>query len=134
MEGQPWSDLQRAFIRFLLLRESYQLTNDLVSVVQFDDSARIVHQGASLSTSVRLAERHGGGTRFCHALNYARHILFSRHWTQTSVMIFVSHGKANDPHDDILNRIAGLTNKHHLLLHTVGFESEADHDLLSVSL
>jgi len=134
MEGQPWSDLQRAFIRFLLLRESYQLTNDLVSVVQFDDSARIVHQGASLSTSVSLVKQNGGGTKFGRALHHAQTILKSQPWTQSPVLIFMSDGQAQDKQEDILNRITTLKDEHQLLLHTVGFGSGAGHNLLSVSL
>jgi len=134
MNGQPWYDLQQAFARFLHLRESSQYINDIVSVVQFDNSARIVHQGTRLSTSVGLARQHSGGTVFSGALDYAYSILNTRAWTQSPVLIFMSDGEAGDNCNDIIYRINRLKNSFRLQVHTVGFGSGAGHGLLSVSL
>lgn len=134
MTGQPWCDLQQAFARFLHLREDCQSFNDIVSVVQFDHSAHIVHEGIKLSTNIQLATQHAGETQFCPPLDYASSIMYNGAWSQSPVLVFMSDGQAHDDPEDILRRIMDMRDIHQMQLHTVSFGSDDGHDLLRVRI
>ena len=133
MRGQPWQDVCNAFQVFLQKRVSEQATSDLVSVIQFDDSARIPMQEVSLREDLGLLRYRGRGTKFIPALDAAQSIVLNSQTAHIPVLIFMSDGAGNDSHGNILNKTRELI-QHcpSLNVHTIGFGRGAAHSRLQV--
>ena len=133
MRGQPWRDVCNAFRLFLQKRVSEQATSDLVSVIQFDDSARIPIQGVSLREDLGLLQYRAGGTRFIPALDAAQSIVLNSQTAHIPVLVFMSDGAGNDSHGNILNKTRELI-QHcpSLNVHMIGFGRGAAHSRLQV--
>jgi Mg-chelatase subunit ChlD len=97
MRGGRWASLQQAYQTFLSHRSNGQGGSDIVSVIQFDSSARVMfeRQHLDVARSASLSMR-GGGTNFAPALDTASSVLQNaRQLGYTPMLVFMSDG-----HDD----------------------------------
>ena len=133
MRGQPWRDVCTAFQRFLQKRVRAQATSDLVSVIQFDNTANIVMERAPLQSNLRLLGYHGGGTQFIPPLTTALNILMNSQTAHIPVLVFMSDGKAAESHEKVLGVMTALMEYcRSLNVHTIGFGNDASHHRLQV--
>ena len=82
-EGQPWSDLVAAVGSFLEIRKGAR-TNDIISLILFDNSARITCKAMPLADlQSKLGDflnlGGGGGTQFGPALSCALNVIGEVH-------------------------------------------------------
>jgi len=94
MCGTPWSDLLACYERFRQLRCGDQ-SNDIISVVTFDSSARVRFTGYTPSQALFQQNPNSGGTCFIPALN-ATFPLYDRRPGYTPVMVFMSDGDCGE--------------------------------------
>ena len=135
MWGDPWEHLSVAFKEFLDQRLRDQSTSDLVSVIQFDHSARQVMQRVQLRADLGLLECNEGNTAFLPPLNMACDILRNRQDTELPVLIFMSDGDGHDDPEAVLNKMREMAEQYRpLSVHTVAFGEHACVDRLQVSL
>merc|ERR1712185_544541 len=76
-KGQPWKYTEKSFDAFIQQRFADQGLDDMVSVIQFDDTAEVVCE-YQLISSASMARMRGGGTQFHPAAVKAKEI-FSKH-------------------------------------------------------
>ena len=132
MGGQPWQDVCNAFRLFLHRRVREQASSDLVSVIQFDNNARIAMQGVSLREDLGLLPYRGGGTAFIPPLNTAQSIVCNSQTAYIPVVVFMSDGAGED-HTSVLNKMRQLVQHCSALsVHTIGFGYGASHSRLQV--
>ncbi|CAF4524574.1 unnamed protein product [Rotaria sp. Silwood2] len=128
MCSQPWNDLTAAYTMCLQKRRgiAQQSTNDIVSIIQFDDGTRIICERSALSSGVRqLATTHCGGTSFWPALNKALELLSRTTNSYIPVLLFMSDGGGSGGP----NEMAKIYQNHHhlgLQVHTIAFGGRAD--------
>ena len=100
MTGKPWADLTVAVRSFLQIRLDAG-ASDVVSLILFDNSARIVCQSYPLDKTVaelpNFLHQKGGGTRFGPALNNARKVIeLGLQYAYPPLLMFMSDGGASD--------------------------------------
>ena len=135
MWGDPWDHLSNAFKQFLDQRLRDQSTTDLVSVIQFDDSARQVMQRVPLQADLELLECNEGNTAFLPPLNMACDILSNREATELPVLIFMSDGDGHDDPRFVMEKMWEMAEQYRpLSVHTVAFGEHACVDRLQVLL
>jgi len=125
MQGQSWTDLKVAFGKFLETRIAQEgNAQDVVSVVTFGSTARIVFSMSSLEDARRRSIGfHSGGTAFKPALDCAKQLFTEGAGKSlTPVLIFMSDG-ANDDGDCTGNMKDLHTNFNDLQCHTIFFGS-----------
>merc|ERR1712137_278702 len=103
MCGTPWSDLLASYERFRQLRCGDQ-SNDIISVVTFDSSARTRITGKPSSQAIYRQDPNSGGTSFNPALMEAFGVL-NRFTGYTPVMVFMSDGDCGERPDDVCQRL-----------------------------
>ena len=89
-----WNMVLNSFKSFLNLRNSDQ-SNDIVSVVNFDDTARVIQTGVPASNCSYQIPYKGGGTDFLPAIDMAFPLIQKFANTYLPVMIFMSDGEGN---------------------------------------
>jgi uncharacterized protein YegL len=96
MEGS-WGSLVQAYTRFLALRKNANQgrSNDIVTVVQFDSSARVTVQQVPVSLAPTTLIMRGGGTAFGPALQMAREQLVRTPAGCTPLLLFMSDGEGD---------------------------------------
>ena len=133
MSGQPWQDVCNAFRLFLQRRVREQATSDLVSVIQFDNNARIAMQGVSIREDLELLRNRRGGTKFIPPLTVAQRIVSNSQTAHIPVLVFMSDGAGGDSHGCVLNKMRELIQYcPSLSVHTIGFRRGAPHVRLQV--
>lgn len=138
MSGSKWGQLHQAYQQCLCSRIAAQAVDDLVSVITFDNSQRIVMKCEDVTAaSVRSLPYTGGGTAFVPALDQANALLASTSTdiqaSHTPVILFLSdgHGEGSTPACDAMRRVSAAWQQHGLQVTTVAFGSDADHGCLS---
>ncbi len=94
-----WSGLQQAFCRYLdTLQSDEESSADLISVIEFDDDARIVAQAISIDDARQLSlSIRGGGTKFAPAISKANDLLKEDASSKTDiVLVFMTDGANTD--------------------------------------
>jgi len=126
MLGGPWKGLMQAFRSLVNSRMSNQSSGDLLSVILYKSSSRIVIKGETIASAVgKTFVMRGGGTCFDPALADASTCIASVDNTFQPVLIFMSDGGASNPE----TRMRELALKHRgrrLQVHTIAFGSKAD--------
>jgi Mg-chelatase subunit ChlD len=98
MSGRTWSGLLQALRAFLEIRRDSGGASDLVSVIQFSTTARMVFSGVPLLDAVAAVPSlrcGGGGTSFTPALRVAQQALLSQP-QMSSVLVFMTDGQCSD--------------------------------------
>ena len=96
MSGSPFEEVRRAYRAFLTLRTQNQGVQDLVSVVQFDSSARVVMQAKPISQAlIELPFKGEQGKSFVPAIQMAQQCIDSTP-SHSSNIVFMTDGQAND--------------------------------------
>jgi uncharacterized protein YegL len=95
MTGDPWTQLSLAVRSFITARNNS--TVDKISIIQYDDTARVVVENASINSGPQLQSFRGGGTDFSVAISTS-HSLFKKYISNklTPVFIFMSDGGASN--------------------------------------
>jgi uncharacterized protein YegL len=131
MQGN-WSGVVCAYNAYISKRKQSQCDADLVSVVQFDSTARVtVHPSALTSAPTSLPYR-GGGTCFHPAALTATQMARQTPSSHTPTIIFMSDGEAGDTaaatqEFSALNASLYAQSEQDLELHVVAFGSGASH-------
>ena len=94
--SRNWSGVVYAYNQFLHKRRMNQSLSDIVSVVQFDSSARTTVQMKQLTQVPSSLDYHGGGTCFSPAANSAKNLVDATPSTHVPVLVFMSDGEAHD--------------------------------------
>lgn len=133
MRGTSWNHLSEAYDWFIQSRRNDQGFNDLVSVVQFNGSSRVIFQNASISSCSRLGGMKGGDTNFIAGLNIADPLVRSTPSTHAPIIMFMSDGghcSGGDPTSTVRTMYSAYRSKG-LCLHTIFFgSSKSGHPLL----
>lgn len=93
-----WSGLVQAFLEFLNIRKENGASGDLVTVIQFSNSARVTMDGVPLEEAIIRGSRlicGGGGTSFTPALVTAQQYLANQPQLN-SVIVFMTDGDCSD--------------------------------------
>ncbi|KAG7352611.1 von Willebrand factor type A domain containing protein [Nitzschia inconspicua] len=129
--GHDWGGVVVAYNNYRKHRLDQQFESDLVSVVQFDDSARVTVQHQAVSSAPSNLSYHGGGTCFSPAATTASSIILSTPSTHAPLVVFMSDGMANDSRSAA--NIFSNTNSQvksrfgeELELHVIGFGGGTD--------
>jgi uncharacterized protein YegL len=130
MQGN-WPGVVSAYNKYAAQRRQNQNDSDIVSVIQFDDTARVtVYQQPIQSILTRLPYR-GGGTQFAPAALEGSRMVAATPTTHRPVVVFMSDGGTGDaPKDASTFRAINqqVQQKHgcDLDLHVIAFDSGAD--------
>ncbi|GLD98801.1 hypothetical protein PINS_up007519 [Pythium insidiosum] len=127
MSGSPWQNLMGAYTEYINNRISDQATTDLVSVITFDNSARIQYDAVRIA-SMRTAQVHytGGGTSYSSGLRLANEVLSRIDFdTYRPVIVFFSDGHPHDPveGEQLAQHIQQAYGMYGLKAYAVGFGS-----------
>ncbi|KAL7535460.1 hypothetical protein ACHAXR_006500 [Thalassiosira sp. AJA248-18] len=130
-----WSGVVNAYNQYIAKRKQSQSDSDLVSVVQFDSSARTSVKLQPLSAAPTDLSYHGGGTAFYPAAMHARKLATETPTTHTPAIIFMSDGQAGDASHaaaefSALNGHVYRTKRSQLELHVIAFGSGANQSQL----
>jgi len=96
--SNDWSGVVSCFTNFLQIRESLGATSDLVSVVQFSNSARVTMTRMPLLEAINnsnMLNFRGGGTLFSPALTESAKLLSSTQGMD-AVIVFMTDGECSD--------------------------------------
>jgi hypothetical protein len=110
MSGQRFADLQTAYRNFIEIRRNSQGLSDFVSVVLFNNTARLLHPSPLPISSVPTTlPFRGGGTNFSAGLNAA--IPMISQCKNTPIMIFMSDGGDGSPPSVSANLMRSIRNR-----------------------
>lgn len=87
-----WAGVVEAYNQYILRRKQSQRDSDLVSVVQFSSSSRVVVQIQPISQAPKMLSFASGGTVFLPAAVNARHLVRKTPTSHVPVVIFMSDG------------------------------------------
>jgi von Willebrand factor type A domain len=126
-----WRGVVAAYNKYLCVRREQQRDSDLVSVVQFDWTARItVHKQGIIDAPGNLGYK-GNGTRFTPAAIAAHGVVAETPSTHVPLVVFMSDGEADDT--AAAAATLALLNEHVLThygdeieLHVIGFRDGTD--------
>ncbi len=97
MRGDEWTALQSSFSAYLTVLSSNGSSSDIVSVIQFDNTARIVAESLSAHDAAALnLSMNGGGTAFGPALSQTIELLRRDSSTCDIVLVFMTDGQNGD--------------------------------------
>ncbi|GMH42204.1 hypothetical protein BSKO_10123 [Bryopsis sp. KO-2023] len=131
MRGQPWVDLVNAYSYFIHCRTNDQGSEDLVTVIQFAGSPRVIFTAQTVESQPRLAAQRGGGTSFTPALELAQSYLCS-HPHLTPLLVFMSDGcDGSGTAVQTMQKLYRVCGHQGLQVHTVGFGNGAGHGMLA---
>ncbi|KAL7565546.1 hypothetical protein ACA910_003823 [Epithemia clementina (nom. ined.)] len=91
-----WPGVVQAYNNYLGRRRQSQSGSDLVTVVQFDSSARTMVRLVELSQAPTSLGYRGGGTQFYPAANEAEGLVRATPSTHVPIVVFMSDGGTND--------------------------------------
>ncbi len=126
-----WNGVVSVYNKYKHNRRQRQHESDLVSVVQFDNIARITCEMKSISHAPTSLNYSGGGTNFSPAAHSACGLARKTPQSYSSVIIFMSDGMANDSRDAashfsaLNNEVKNRTGRD-LELHVIGFGGGTD--------
>eukprot|EP00977_Amphora_coffeiformis_P020936 scaffold8649_cov185-Amphora_coffeaeformis.AAC.7 len=126
-----WSGVVAAYNQYMQRRLQNQCDSDLVSVVQFNGSARITLNKMALFSAPADLQFRGGGTSFYPAAILASPLVSSTPSSHTPVVVFMSDGASNDASQAAqvfaqLNSSVHISTGHDLELHVIAFGGGAD--------
>jgi uncharacterized protein YegL len=126
-----WSGVVKAYSDYMNRRLDQQFDSDLVSVVQFDDTARATVNQIKLSSAPHSLCYRGGGTRFAPAAATAEDLTTKTPASHVPVVVFMSDGMADDAEfaANIFKSINQEVIKRYredLELHVIGFGGGTD--------
>jgi uncharacterized protein YegL len=131
--GGDWGGVVVAYNNYKEHRLDQQLGSDLVSVIQFDDSARLTVHLENIASAEKNLSYSGGGTNFTPAALTAHIVAMQTPTTHTPLVVFMSDGMAND--EDAknaantfvsLNSNVKMQHGDDLELHVIGFGNGTD--------
>lgn len=91
-----WGGVVTAFKKYIAQRRQNQNELDLVSVVQFDNRARVTICRESITSAARGLDYHGGGTQFAPAALEGSQLAASTPSSHKPTIVFMSDGGTND--------------------------------------
>ncbi|CAF1528181.1 unnamed protein product, partial [Rotaria sordida] len=128
MSGQKWTDLTDAYNMCLekRLEIAQQLSKDFISIVQFDDDARVICSASPLSNGIpRLAHMTEGETSFSPALQKAMEVLNKVTDGYIPVLLFMSDGQGEGGPSEMAGIYTNYKSRG-LQVHTIAFGKDAD--------
>lgn len=134
MGGQPWSDLMVAVAAFVnkrieMCNANNTLPEDLVTVVNYDNTARIVVQNRPITSNPQASiPFRGGGTNFAAGLAAVLPCISATGAGFTPCLIFMSDGGCNNGEAEMKNIKDKCPNAK---VFVVGFGSGCDRNKLS---
>eukprot|EP00536_Pseudo-nitzschia_multiseries_P011908 jgi/Psemu1/260212/estExt_Genewise1Plus.C_4320017 len=122
-----WSGVVSVYNKFLHNRRQRQHDSDLISIVQFDSTARITCNQIGIVNAPSNLNYNGGGTCFAPAASFACDLARNTPQSHQAVVIFMSDGMANDSahaaqHFSNLSTHFGFD----IELHVIGFGGGTD--------
>ena len=128
-----WAGVEAAYRSFCSHRMDYQCSSDLVSVVQFDGTAKVAFQLENICSAPGKLSYRGGGTRYTPAAQAAEALVLRTPPTHEPVVIFMSDGMADETDSIHTARIFSKLNSEvrkrwgsDLELHVIAFGSGLD--------
>lgn len=119
-------ELERAYLSFLDRRRTDQCHDDTISIVQFNNGARVVCQAVAIDCAPKTLSMKGGGTSFAGAMATAAQVLRSSNASRQATVVFMSDGAAYDVNKASLI-MAQMLNEHpDIRVEVVAFGSGAD--------
>ncbi|CAF4263479.1 unnamed protein product, partial [Rotaria sordida] len=128
MSGQKWTDLTDAYNMCLAkrLEIAQQSSKDFVSIIQFNDGARIIYSASPLSNGIpQLAHMARGGTSFSPALQKAMEVLNEVTDGYIPVLLFMSDGQGKGGPSEMAGIYTNYKSRG-LQVHTIAFGKDAD--------
>ncbi|CAB9511747.1 expressed unknown protein [Seminavis robusta] len=130
-----WAGVVESFRRYLARRRENQNEMDLVSVVQFDSTARVTVQQTPIGSAPANLGFHGRGTQFAPAANEGSRVVASTPPSHVPTLVFMSDGGTNDARQaaaTLQSLNAQVLQKHgsDLELHVIAFGNGADTEQL----
>ena len=130
-----WSGVVVAYNQYLVRRRQNQSESDLVSVVQFHESAETTVIMAHISEAPNDLSFRGGGTCFYPAANNAFELASKTPSTHSATVVFMSDGATGDADAAAgkfseLNRNIRQSRDNDLELHVIAFGHEASSEQL----
>ncbi|CAF1312641.1 unnamed protein product, partial [Rotaria sordida] len=119
-----WNELQKAYNNFLTRRNDDQGGDDVITIVQFDSSARTICLRRKVADAPRTLSIHGGGTDYAKGLKEATKEIDNDKTKASIVMIFMSDGAdggSENPENIITQLKSKYTKDHNFICHTIGF-------------
>ncbi|KAL3901507.1 MAG: hypothetical protein SGARI_006057 [Bacillariaceae sp.] len=126
-----WGGVVVAYNKYLEQRLDQQLELDLVSVIQFDNTARVTVQQQGIASAPNSLPYNGSGTQFLPAAQTAYNVAMQTPTTHAPVVVFMSDGMAHDA-EHAATTFAQLNSKvkaqygSDLELHVIGFGGGTD--------
>ena len=125
-----WSGVVAAYNQYIMRRRQNQSDCDLVSVVQFDNSALVTAQLTPITQAPNQLDYRGGGTCFHPAAQSACQLAAATPSSHVPVVVFMSDGEAGDAGHaagafSVLNRNERHKRGSDLELHVIAFGSGA---------
>lgn len=126
-----WGGVVVAYNNYMKSRLEQQHESDLVSVVQFDNTAHVTVQQQSITNAPRNLSYRGGGTCFSPAASSAYSVTIQTPVTHVPLVVFMSDGMADDSEHaaatfSSLNHEAKSKYGDELELHVIGFGNGTD--------
>ncbi|KAF4320806.1 hypothetical protein G195_004526 [Phytophthora kernoviae 00238/432] len=125
MRGHPWNDLLAAVREYIYNRIADGGSLDLVSIVTFDSSSKIVYEAQNITTLTKAGIPYrGGGTTFAAGLRAASEVLSRVNFdVYKPAVVFFSDGQPCDPlpGEQLALHIKACYQKYGLLAFAVGF-------------
>lgn len=113
MSGTRWEALKLAFREFLSIRRDVGgSAGDKISVIQFDNTARIVLNRASLEVAYNhVLICNGGGTNFIPALEAVKQQILSSSTSENldTVVVFMSDGECTESNSAVIKAARDFT-------------------------
>lgn len=119
-------ELERAYTSFLERRMIDQGHDDIITVVQFDSTARVICQASPIHDAPKSLTMRGGGTCFAGAMAQAQNILNRYNASSPARLVFMSDGGASDANEAALTMASILNGNPKVGVEVIAFGGGAD--------
>lgn len=133
MSGTKWAEVMASYNSLLQRRIDDQGLEDVVSVVTFDGSARVILSAAPIQKAIATSFSYrGGGTSFTPALQQAHTLLGLSPAGCTPLLVFMSDGQNQDGSSPIpwMQRMRSTYSARNLQVHTIAFQAGSGEAML----
>jgi Mg-chelatase subunit ChlD len=127
MKGDRWAALQNSFSAYMTVLTSNGSSSDIVSVIQFDNTARVVAESSSAQDAAALnLSMKGGGTTFGPALLRTMELLRRDSSTCDVILVFMTDGDNQDDETpiDVLRQLFGEFASRNPKFNAIGFTNQ----------
>lgn len=111
MSNQKWNELKMAYNTFLDDKKSMQTCTDVISIITYNDSARVICTAQSVETSPKELNFLSGGTNFLNAFKAVDDNQIILKSNANPIIVFMTDGLADDPSAYLLTLMKKYENR-----------------------